>query len=276
MGNGPGFGELLITLGTGLVMAIGVLFLVWRMIDGDLPFVFGVVAIVLMMVALALAIKPPHPAIPGVVLVVMLTLLAFFPYAEGVLENVELRAVNAGQMARAFEVVRLRPDNYVAKFELARHLHDHGFKSQAIALSSATMAQLGTTRDEVKNQSMQDLFYKEQILLKRWHAEPGSVPVTTCPSCGQVNRAEDFVCAKCGANYPFEIIARNEVRPKVMGKLVLAWGCLAVAFPGIVAAALHFEGTMRIVAFVGGLVLVGVLFAWLFKPPSYAQSHNPY
>lgn len=260
----------MIALGSGLVGAIAVLLIIWRMIDGDLHVAAGFPAIILVIVAMAFAINPPHPAVPGVVLVVLLSLMVFFPYAEGILEEVEHRAIRAGQMARSFDIVRERPDNYVAKFQLAQLLHDHGFVAQAIYLASGTMSSLGTARDEVSNRSVQDMFYREQKQLERWIANPGPTISTTCPKCKHINKPDDFICAKCGTSYPLEIISNKEVRPKVMAKLVLAWGVLAVFIPVAVSVALNFAGPIRYAAFLGCVVAVGALFTWLFRAPRYA------
>src|SRR5579862_4844842 len=134
MGAEDALAQFLVAVASGIVLGVAVLLLIYKMIDGDMPVGAGLAALVMIFVSMALAIRPPHPIVPGVVLVMSLTLMAFFPYAEQKLEEFELRAIDAERLARTFEAVRLRPDNFSAKFELARLLYDHGFQAQAMQL----------------------------------------------------------------------------------------------------------------------------------------------
>src|SRR5437016_14650314 len=86
---------LLIAIACGVVLGIAVLLLIYKMVDGDLPVVAGLPALVMILLAMALAIRPTHPAVPGVILVSAIALMAFFPYAVQVLESYELRAVRS-------------------------------------------------------------------------------------------------------------------------------------------------------------------------------------
>src|SRR4051794_4803078 len=113
-------GSFFIAIACGVVLGVAVLLLIYKMIDGDLPVVAGASALIMILLAMALAIRPPHPSVPGVVLVCALALMAFFPYAEGVLEEFELRAVDANLIAKSYAAVQMRPDNFAAKFELAK------------------------------------------------------------------------------------------------------------------------------------------------------------
>lgn len=265
-------GDLLVTLATGLTMAIAAIVIIYRMIDGALHVAIGFSALIIMAAVMALAIKPPHPAVTGVVLVVTLTLLAFFPYAEGVIERTELRSIRGDQMARSYAAMQARDDNYVARFELAQQLYNQGFQPQAIELARSTMAKLSEKKDEVANRSVADIFYKEQAMLKRWMSQPVASPYTHCPACGHSNRVEDYFCVKCGEPYPFLIISKREVKSKVMGKLVIGWALLALFLPGFVAIAMGLSGGVRIAAGCGSLIAVGAVLYWLFKPPDYDKA----
>jgi hypothetical protein len=270
MGPEENIAGFMIAVASGIVLGVAVLLLIYKMVDGDLPVAPGLCALIMIVLSMALAIRPPHPVVPGVVLVFALTLMAFFPYAEQVLEAYELRAVDAERLARSYAAVDVRPDNFAAKFELARLLHSHGFKAQAVHLSGSTLATLDTQRDEVKNRSMRDVFHREEQLLKRWHGESQNAEALKCPGCGAFNRPNELFCNGCGRPYMLDIVRGQEVKPRVWAKLVLAWAALALLIPGAVAIAMSMEGIVRIVTFTGAIAVVGGLIAWLFRPPKHA------
>lgn len=265
----PGF---FIAIASGVVFGVAALLIIYKMIDGHIHVGIGLASLVIMALAEALAIRPSHPAIPGVILVVALSLMAFFPFAERTLEDYELRGVDADRLARSFEALRVRPDNYAAKFDLANLLHKHGFVSQAVHVSSTALNELDTQRDEVKNRSMREVFHREEVLLKRWKQEPQSMEAVKCPNCGTFNRPTELLCTKCAEPYMLHIVRGVQVKPKVMGRLVLAWAVTALFIPVSVVIGMDLDGVLRYLAFGVALTLLGALMAWLFKPPQHSSA----
>lgn len=263
-------GVFMIAIAVGVVQGIAVLLLIYKMVDGDLPVGAGLGALVMIGLSMALAIHPPHPVVPGVILVLSLTLMAFFPFAEQKLEEFELRAIDAARLSRCFEAVRVRPDNFAAKFDLARLMYAHGFHAQAMQLTGSTLATLSEQVDEVRNRSLKDIFHKEQILLTRWQQGPQNSQTVKCPGCGAFNRPEALFCTGCSRPYMLDIVQGQEVKPRVWAKLVLAWATLALFLPAFVAIGMNLEGILRVAAFAGSLVVIGLLIAWLFRPPAHA------
>ncbi len=265
-------GDLLVTLITGCVMAYAVIVIVFRMVDGSLNVAVGFSAIVIVLVLMAMAIQTRDPITPWAILGVSVSLIVFFPFAEGILERSELRSVGAGQMARSFEAMRARSDNYVARFELAQHLYSKGFQPQAIALSQATFEILDKTRDEVSNRSIADMFHKESILLRKWTSSPVESPVTTCPKCGQINRVQDILCSKCHEFYPLLIVSSHDVKAKVFSKLIFGWALIALFVPLSVRLTMSTDGIIRVALTLGTFAIVGLILFWLFKPPRYDKA----
>lgn len=263
-------GSFFIAIACGVVLGIAALLLIYKMVDGDLPPAAGLSALIIIALVMALAIRPPHPSVPGVVLVMALTLMAFFPYAENVLEQFELRAVDANRMAKSYAAIQARPDNFAAKFELAKLLHEHGFQAQAINLAGSTLTSLSHDRDDVRNSSVRDMFYREEALLQRWQQVPADPHPITCTSCGTPNQPHEIFCAKCGRPYLLDVVRGQEIKPRVWAKLVLAWASLALLIPGAVAIVMSLDGIVRILSFAGALAIVGLLLTWLFKPPKHA------
>lgn len=262
----------MIAVATGVVQGVAVLFLVYKMVDGDLPAGPGICALIMIVLSMALAIRPPHPAVPGVILVLSLTLMAFFPFAEQKLEEFELRAIDANRLARSIESLRARPDNFAAKFELARLLYDHGFYAQAINLTGSTLAGLSTEKDEVKNRSVRDVFNCEDVLLKKWVTAQAVQDRMSfvCPGCGNANPPNEVFCTKCGRPYMLDKVRGQEVKPRVWAKLVIAWAALALFVPGVVAIGMNLDGVVRIIAFGVAMVAIAAMMAWLFRPPKHS------
>jgi hypothetical protein len=262
----------LISIASGVVLGVAVLLIIYKMIDGDLPVVAGLFAGFMILLAMAISIRSTEPAVAGTVLVISLSLMAFFPFAEKTLEDFALRGIDSERLSRAYEAVSVRPDNFAAKFELAHLLHKHGFVTQAVHLSGSTIASLSTERDEIRNRSMREVFHREETLLKRWQTEPQSGDAVKCPSCGAYNRPTDIVCTSCQQPHLLHIVRGVQIKPKVWAKLVLSWGAIALFIPLTVMIGMNLDGIARIAAFAGGLALVGGLLAWLFKPPKHASA----
>ncbi|HVT13274.1 MAG TPA: zinc ribbon domain-containing protein [Fimbriimonadaceae bacterium] len=262
----------LIAVACGVVLGIAVLLIIYKMVDGDIPFLAGFAALVMVMFSMVLAIKAPFPAVPGIVLVMALTLMALFPYAEQKLEEFELRGIEANQIARSYAAIQMRPDNFAAKIELAKQLYAHQFPIQGINLMESTLQGLSAQRDDVQNRSMRDVFYREDALLQRWKNTPTQTDAKSfvCPSCGNRNEPHEVFCTKCQRPYMLDIVRGQEVRPRVWGKLVLTWAAIALFIPGAVVIGMSVDGFLKILAFGGGLGIVGGLIAWLFKPPKHA------
>lgn len=265
-------GGFLIAIACGVVLGVAVLLIIYKMVDGDIPILAGLGALIMIMFSMVLAIRPPHPTVPGIVLVMALTLMALFPYAEEKLEEFELRSIDANQIAKSYATIQMRPDNFAAKIELAKQLHAHDFPTQALQLMESTLQVLSNQRDDVQNRSMRDVFHREDALLKRWKSTPIQQETKSfvCPTCGNRNAPNEIFCSKCQRPYMLDIVRGQEVRPRVWGKLILAWAAIALFIPGAAAIGMNLSGALQVLAFGVALAAVGGLIAWLFKPPKHA------
>lgn len=262
----------MMAVASGIILSLAVLLLVHRMIDGALAVGPGLAAILLVFPTMVLAIKPPHPAVPFVIFVVVVTLMLFFPFAEHTISEAELRSIQSNQLARSYAAVQARADNFAAKFELARMLHDRGFRAAAIELTATTLATLATERDEVRNQSIRDVFHKDEQLLRRWRTESADTTPYPCPSCGRVNAPALAFCAGCGRPHLLDLLQGRDVRPRIVAKLVVAFAAVALFIPASVAAGLVTGGVWRYVSFIVCFAGVAALLVWLFRPPQIARA----
>lgn len=274
MAYDQGLYGLMIAVATGIILSLAVLLLVHRMIDGVLAVGPGLAAILLVVPTMVLAIKPPHPAVPWVIMVVVIALMLFFPFAEHTIGAAELRSIRSNQLARSYAAVQARADNFAAKFELARMLYDRGFRAAAIQLAETTLASLTTERDEVRNQSVRDVFHKDEQLLRRWRTEAPDTTSYPCPSCGRVNPPALAFCAGCGRPHLLDLLQGRDVRPRIVAKLVVAFAAVALFIPASVAAGLATTGLWRYVSFILCFVGVAALLMWLFRSPQIAKARR--
>lgn len=272
-------GSLLIAGLDIIVIGTTVVLVMHRMIAGDLRTEAGILAIGVAIFLMFVSIKPPHPAVPGVALVVVITLVAFFPFALTMLEKAEMHAIDTELLDKAYAALRARPDNTAAKLQIAKMLHDQGLREHAIAVAGSALGSLSTEVDPVHNRSIRDLFYNEAILLRRWHQEQAMEPkrlppFVKCPACGKDNAVGDLLCAGCGRPYLLDAVSQTDSGGKIMSKLVIAWAAVAAFFVGGIAVALNFEGVVRLILFFSALAAVGAFITWLFRPKSLHGSRQ--
>lgn len=275
MGNGPEMlGGLMIAVASGVVLGIAFLLIVYKMIDGDIPVGMGLGSLVGIIGVLMMTAKPPHPAIPGVVLIVALTLMAFFPFMLNQLDKADLNSFDVGRLQKAYQALAARPDNFASKLEVAKALHSQGFVHQAIAIANETLNSIPTERDNVTNRSLRDQFRDEDYKVKQWMRTAGKAPLYAvhmkCANCGFENQLNAIVCGKCGHTYLLDVARKGDNKAKVIGKLVLSWGLLALFLVGAASAGLAMPGIAGISVILGSLVAIGFLFAWMFRSPGVA------
>lgn len=276
MGGFAAIPAFLITMAMLPAMGFAVWWLIGRMIEGALDAIPGLAGIIILCGMFAVSISSPNQAIAGAFLVVLITGMVFFPYAETQMARVVGREVNAERIEKAHAALSARSDNVAAWFELSRVLYDHGFQGHAIAIADLTLSRLSENMDPIKFQSMRDLFRSEEYLLQRWKrdANPDLCKPLRCPKCSAMNPPGDVSCSRCGAAYLLEIVRGSNIRKSFLGRLVFGWTLLA----GLLCAAAYAGVAFRerggaVVA----LILVGVvgLVLWLlFRAPKGDQTMN--
>jgi hypothetical protein len=268
---GADYGGLMIAVTAAVVLGFAMIFVIHKLIDGEIHILAAIPAMWAIIGLLALAIKPPHPILSGVVLVVVVSLMAFFPYAESVLEQTDHRLIDTDKLDRAYRTIIERPDNIPARFEIARTLHSHGFRHEAIAIASTTLEGLSKQVDQVQNRSLRDVFRHEEVAVREWQrqmsARPEPPPRRPCTGCGHVSALHMLACEKCGRPHLLERARSMEQRPKVMGKLLVAWAAIATLLVGGAAIGVVLSGVLRVLAFGAAVAATAAVLTWLFRAP---------
>ncbi|MBC8064449.1 MAG: hypothetical protein H7Y17_06445, partial [Chlorobia bacterium] len=265
MGAEAMVGGLLIAIISGVVLGIAALLVVYKMIDGDIPVSMGMGGLVSIVGVILLTVKPPHPAIPAIVLVVALTLMAFFPFMLNQLDKADLNSFDVDRLGRSFESLAQRPDNFASRLEVAKALHSQGMVHQAIAIASAALDTIPHEKSDVSNRSIRDQFRDEDYKVKQWMRQAGKVPLFAdhmhCRACNHDNPLTAIVCENCGNTHLLDAARRGDNKTKVIGKLVLSWGLLALFLVGSASAGLSLPGAAGIAVILAFLVAIGFLFA---------------
>lgn len=259
-----------------VVLGIAFLLTLYKTIDGDFPVGPGIATLCVIVFLELNCVKPVHPVIPGLILLVVVLVMAMFPYAATQLEAAETRALETEQLEKAYSALVARPDNVPALFEVARRLHAHGLKGHAVGLATKTLQALDQSADPVSNRSLRHQFRNEEYAMKRWIKEiaqdPRSGRPVACPHCGHVNSLDVIVCEKCKEAYVLTLARSLDVRSRFIGRLLLAAAAVAGVIVGGAAIGLYFQGTTAILAFVAALTTAGVFISALFRPPKFARS----
>ncbi len=107
---------LLMTLVMMPFVGFTVIWIIGRMLDNAISFLAGSVAIVILVGSAAAAVLSHEMVIMGGYLFVLITLMAFFPYASDQMEVMELRLIDVEGLERSHEALAARPDNLAARF----------------------------------------------------------------------------------------------------------------------------------------------------------------
>lgn len=261
--------NLLATLAMVPIVGFGAVWIVQRMVGGELDVVPGILGMGALFALFAVAILVPDQRMLGPVLVVLVVGMAFFPFAETQLEKNEMEGVDSSRIDKAHRELAVRPANMAARFELARALHDCGLTGHAIALAENTLNGLSSDRDIVSNQSMREKFRVEDSEAQRWRRQlkdPRAFDPVKCPSCGNMNSPGSLACEKCKGPYLLELARVKGGSKAIYARLILGFvltGALLVACSWI---STKLAWPLSAIGIGGALVAVSALMTWLYRP----------
>ncbi|MEQ1822593.1 MAG: hypothetical protein ABL949_08785 [Fimbriimonadaceae bacterium] len=266
------FVRFIITLPSAMIIGLAVLFVVYKIIDGDIPPAFGVLTIGLLLVTLYFCVWPPHELVPPIAIVSILVIMAVFPFVENYLNQVELRRMDADRLEKVLSAWQQRPDNTAAALELARCLRDQGFDRHAINLAHTALNAASTKVDEVSNRSVRDIFRSEEVALKRWEQEVTDAPKSVrCPFCSHENNVSFVFCEKCKEPYLLGLVRQADPGRSIFARLLLSSAAVAFSLIGGASLGLRFGGTMLFLMLTLMIVAVGFIIFFVTRParPAY-------
>lgn len=253
-----------------VIIGIAFLLTMYKTIDGEFSPLQGGVTMASLLFMLALMAKPPHPVLPAVILVVVISAMVLFPFAVERMDAADLREWDHGRLERYYETIEGMPSNWSARFEFAKAIHSMGLVHHAIAVTDATLTRLGDVVDEGSGRSLRYAFREEENCSRKWKRTAGSVPLITtqmrCSQCGHQNQLSAIHCEKCGARYILHLSAKGDTKKKVAGRLLMAEALIALTIVLASAGGLIDNNLVRTIAFVGGFSALAAILYWLFRP----------
>lgn len=261
--------NLLLVLGMIPVMGFAAVWIVQRMVGGDMDVVPGVIGLCAIAVLFGTAILVPEQRMASPVLVIVISFMVFFPFAETQLERQEMIGIDSSRIDKAHRELSIRPENVAARFDLARALYDRGLHGHAIALAENTLDHLSSERDIMTMQSLRDKFRAEDSELKKWRRElrdPRAFDPVKCPSCGNLNPPGVLQCERCKGPYLLELArTKGGMRP-IYGRLVVGFALTAGMLVFAAWAGLTFPWPMSAIGLFGGVAVIGALLTWIYRP----------
>lgn len=263
--------ELLITIAMIPTFGFCFVMLTYWAIDGRLHPGFAFCGACLIIFLNFLAISSPNPALKIGIMLIIITGVAFFPYASTQFERAELQSVDIMRLERAHKALAQHPDNIAVRFDIAKTLYDYGLKGHAIAIAETTLRAIDASVDPTVNTSMRNLFLNESQKVKFWRKnldDPKAFEPVKCHACGTMNPVGNIACIRCRGPFLLELARQENLSKALFGKLVLGWGLAAAALGGGLWSLMTLPMPWSVTILLLALVIAGVFLSMLFRDKS--------
>ncbi|MBV6458736.1 MAG: hypothetical protein HONBIEJF_01874 [Fimbriimonadaceae bacterium] len=263
--------QLLITLAMIPTFGFCFVMLAYWAIDGKLHPGYAFCGASLLAFLNFVAISTPNSAVKIGIMLIIITGVAFFPYASTQFERAELQAVDVMRLEKAHKALAKHSDNIAVRFDIAKTLYDYGLPGHAIAIAETTLRAIDATVDPTANTSMRNLFMNEAQKVKFWRknlTDPNAFEPVKCHACGTMNPVGNIACVRCKGPFLLELARRENLSQAMFGKLVLGWGMSAAALGGGLWALTTLPLPWSAIILVASLVIAGVLLSLLFRDRS--------
>jgi hypothetical protein len=259
------FESFLVTIPCAIVVGIVFLLTFYKMVDGEIPLGVGITAMFGQLFLLYNCVAPPHPMLPGIILVTIIVVAALYPFVEEKIDDVGLVAFEADRLENAMMMLQARPDNVAARFQVAKQLHALGYAHHAVAVANEAFANIKEVHDDFANRSLRDQFSMEERMVRQWDTR-GPIKGTKCPSCGTVYEPGVLTCETCQRNYVLDLARGPASMPKLWGRVILAAVAVSTTITGAATIGLATTGPARMIAVGAIIALLGAALYFLFGP----------
>lgn len=251
------------------IMGFAAVWLVQRMVGGDLEVLPGITGLFMIAVLFGVAVLVPEQKMAGPIVVLVVALMVFFPFAETEFEKHEMFGIDAERIDKAHQELAVRPDNASARFALARALYERGLAGHAIAIAENALSNLSAERDVMSLQSMRDKFRNEEYELRRWKKEaldPRLFEPVACPKCGADNAPGTIECSRCRGPYLLELARKKSGTRAIYGRMIVGFATTAALL--VVASYIGLNVAWPGSVFGLGLavIVIGLFLGWIFRP----------
>lgn len=222
-----------------------------------------------MVLGMAVGIMSGNEIVSGSILVLLVSLAVFFPYARDAISAIEMKFIDVELLERAHARLSEKGDNIGSVFVIARAVHALGLHGHAIRIAENAINSLSTELDPLKFQSFRDLFRAEEAELKKWTAAkpgPETFKPVKCMKCGFLNQAGTVACGRCQGPYLLEMARKNFAKRRATTRLLLGWAVIAAFLPFACWVGMSLP-QFTVPAILGATAIVGLIMWLLFRPP---------
>jgi hypothetical protein len=244
-------------------------FMLLKMVfEDDLPWWGGLFAMGSVLALLAIASLANSLVVTLAIMVLLASLMVFFPFALRQLANADLSRVDSEALDRAYQAYCARPESPAARIAVAMALRDVGLAGHAAVIIEQTVGTISTDIDPTTNTSLREMFRREEYAARRWReeAKPVDFHPVTCRHCQTKNEAGLLQCKKCGRLHLLDHVRSAVDSSRVLPKLVVAWALCALLIGGAVGIGAQLSEMARIAAVAGATTVVGLILFALFRP----------
>jgi hypothetical protein len=242
-------------------VGVWVFSIVGWLIMGEIDLITGIVALGVVLGMAFLALNPSTREFSPYLLVASLTSVAMYPFVRRGLAKRESKSMDIEALERAYEALRLRPDNPISKFTIARGCYALGMPGHALRIGENALGQMPV-----------GYFPEEHRTVRRWQAvaqNPTYFEPIACVECQTMNIPGNVHCAACGAPFLLDR-ARGRVFSQSTGKRLLSvWMALVILICGIPASSKLEIGPQ--IAALFGMFAVATAMIWL----AFRQESKP-
>lgn len=259
---------LLIALALAPVCAFAVITLIKWMMENTLDVGPGLAAIAAVILVMLVTILSKSHFVAGAVIVVLITLMVFLPYAIDQAAMAEIKGSDIDRLDRLHQELSRHPENVSTYFAIAEYVHMLGLEGHAVAITERTLDRLSTVMDPIKNQSLRDVFRAEEQRAKEWKRrikDGAAFRPVPCPRCAHRNEPGNIACGKCNGPFLLDLARKIDPRNKIRSRLVVGWGLVAAVFTGTVYFWSINETSVRWVVLAAGLAAIAGVFTGLFR-----------
>jgi hypothetical protein len=258
------------------VFGLCIVGLVWWTVDGRVSVIEASVIAAALFFMFYLTIQTPSEVTKIGIVLIVISVVAFLPYAQTQYERAAFQAIDVGRLERAHATLAQQPDNVVARIEIAQLLHDYGLRGHAIAIMEATLGALDETVDPTQNTSLRNLFSREAGKLKYWKldaSDPKYFEPLKCSACGESNPLTAIACARCRAPYLLDYARGEHLGKALIGKLLVGLALVASALAASVWALTGLTSPWDLISAAICMMVIAAILATLFRDRSrYRQS----
>ncbi len=200
-------------------LAVWIVQVVHWMVMGEFDFLMGILSLFAALLLGFITVRPPYPIMGPITFLFVVALVFIYPSLRGMANQHELRKIDAEQLMRLHQALRVNPTNFGARFRIAELLHDRGMVAQAIAIGHDAIANAPTSA-----------VVREKSLIKSWETRvisPQASRQLQCQQCGELVPLNAVSCLRCGNFYLADYFG-GFTSVDGSHRLILAWAVLSI------------------------------------------------